>query len=350
MLNNWLKPLGKEAISNYKKAPENSLAAHLYKNIQIKDRIDQQVALIFCCEQADQVRSSFADLEFKDADISVIDLGDIRNKDFSFPIPMLKELIENHSIPIIIADSIEYSLTLSKTLESIFKDFQFSMATDRIHKILTIENLLILENIKSISGLGFQKHFSNPNFLKIPRWNKNSSLSLGEIRDDFTELEPALRNINAFSFDTSCVRHSDFASSNQNPCGLFAEEACKLFNYLGMAEQIKGIHIHGFDPSKKLPNYNVKLLATMIWYFLDGLSKRKHDLDNQQDLIKYMVTINDDIEAISFWKSPSSNRWWVEVPNNLKDKKDFIPCSENEYKMACKDIISDRLFKIFYST
>lgn len=185
--------------------------------------------------------------------------------------------------------------------------------------------------------------------MKIPRWNESSSLSLGQIRDDFRELEPALRNINAFSFDISCIRHSDFSSSNQNPCGLFAEEACQLFNYLGMAEQIKGIHLHGFGKADHLPNSNVKLLATMIWYFLDGLAKRKHDLDNQQDLIQYLVPLNDKDEALSFWKSPSSNRWWVEVPNPVSDKKDFIPCTENEYKLACKDVISDRLFNIFNS-
>lgn len=349
MLNNWLKPLAQSAINNYKKAKENSLASHLYKNIQSDDPIDQQVALIFSCSQADQIRSSFADFEFRGSNINIIDLGDIRNKDFSFPIPMLKELIENNTIPIIIADSIKYSLTLSKTLELIFLDFQLSIATDKLNKVNELKDLLTLNNLKSISGLAFQKHFNNPNYLKIPKWKESSSLSLGQIRDDFTELEPVLRNVNALSFDTSCVRHSDFPSSNQNPCGLFAEEACKLFNYLGMAEQIKGIHLHGFDSSAELPISNVKLLATMIWYFLDGLSKRKHDLDNQQDLIKYKVTINDKIDAISFWKSPSSNRWWVEVPNGISDKKDFVPCTENEYKMACKDIISDRLFKIFYS-
>ena len=348
MLDNWLKPLSSDVLEFYKKGKDNTLGKHLYLNNKNASQVDQKVALIFSCEQSDVIRRAFCKLEFKNTAVSVIDLGDLRNKDFNFPIPLLKELIEGNCIPIILSDAIEYSLAISKTMDSIFKEFKVSAATDDVSKFVFMEDMLMLENLKSFCALGYQKHLCNPHYLKIPRWNNHSCLSLGQIRDDFTNLEPAVRNINTFSFDTSCLRHSDFPSENNNPFGLFAEESCQLFNYLGMADEIKAIHL--FGPGKTDLPSNANLIVGLIWYFLEGLSNKKNDVDNQKDLIQYLVPLNEDSEALSFWKSPVSNRWWVEVPNNINEKKDFIPCTENEYRLACKEIISDRLFKIFYSS
>ena len=72
-----------------------------------------------------------------------------------------------------------------------------------------------------------------------------------------------------------------------------------------------------------LPNALIfhKLLAQMIWYFIEGVNYRAKDYPfcTKEDYQKFTVLLEND-DPINFYKSNKSDRWWMEI-NLIKDNK-----------------------------
>ena len=57
--------------------------------------------------------------------------------------------------------------------------------------------------------------------------------------------------------------------------------------------------------------------------------------------------MSSDLSDLLFYKSNSSDRWWVELPmNNVELKKNLLPCSFLDYKKAVAGVLSERLLKL----
>jgi hypothetical protein len=91
------------------------------------------------------------------------------------------------------------------------------------------------------------------------------------------------------------------------------------------------------------------LLAQIVWYFFEGLNLRYSERPtlNDDNYVKYTVTT--DIDALTFYKSLVTNRWWLEVqPStldlpNMDDRYPFvIACDEEDYQMACANELPHR--------
>jgi len=91
-----------------------------------------------------------------------------------------------------------------------------------------------------------------------------------------------------------------------------------------------------------------QLLAQMIWYFIEGVHYRFGEYPvYTQDFSKYSVTLSDQIMV--FYKSESSQRWWMELTNNshLNNKSKsttLLACTEKDYQDALHDNIPDRWY------
>ena len=92
----------------------------------------------------------------------------------------------------------------------------------------------------------------------------------------------------------------------------------------------------------------------MIWYFIEGFYNRKHDhpYKDKSDYVKYTVSIKDHKDQIVFYKSKKSDRWWMDVPvkksfKNIYERHHLVPCSYNDYEVACKDDIPDRWWQAY---
>jgi formiminoglutamase len=89
------------------------------------------------------------------------------------------------------------------------------------------------------------------------------------------------------------------------------------------------------------------VIATMIWYFIEGFNHRKNDISfRSMDFLKYVVTLPGETETLAFYKSKLSDKWWMEVPypNGVErySRNSLVPCSYNDYQTAIKGELPER--------
>jgi hypothetical protein len=79
------------------------------------------------------------------------------------------------------------------------------------------------------------------------------------------------------------------------------------------------------------------------------LAKGDHP-KNAENFQKFTVKLDEMDHEIVFWKSKSSDRWWMELPFGDREKFErhqMIPCNYSDYEMACKEEIPDRWMKVY---
>ena len=105
---------------------------------------------------------------------------------------------------------------------------------------------------------------------------------------------------------------------------------------------------HGAE-KKEFHPVTVNLSAQIIWHFIQGVNQRKLDypFSSIKSYSKYIVNIPQAEHEINFYKSPKTDRWWLEVayPDAKYPRSLYIACTYNDYKMACNGEIPDRWLK-----
>lgn len=171
---------------------------------------------------------------------------------------------------------------------------------------------------------------------------------LGQLRDNFKEVEPLIRNADLLSFDICAIQSADApGAADAQPFGLTAEEACQVCWFAGMNEKLSSLGIYGYQPSfDDSRNKTAAVIATMIWYFIEGFYHRKDSLSfKSNDYIKYTVSLDSKPSILCFYKSKLSGKWWMEIPKTDQEKYDrdtIIPCSYQDYLTAQKGEIPER--------
>jgi formiminoglutamase len=99
-----------------------------------------------------------------------------------------------------------------------------------------------------------------------------------------------------------------------------------------------------FDDTHKK---TASVIATMIWYFIEGFYCRKNDSNfKSNDFLRYTVSMPVEPETIQFFKSKLSEKWWMEVPypNGIEKyaRNSIVPCSYNDYQTALKGEVPER--------
>lgn len=195
--------------------------------------------------------------------------------------------------------------------------------------------------IRHFSHLGFQSYYVNPNMLETLDKLRFDCFRLGKVREQMEEMEPVLRNCDLLSIDMNAVRLCDAPFLKQgSPNGFFGDEMCQLTRYAGMSSQLSSIGIYGYQPEQDRNKQGAKLIAQMLWYFVDGYLVRKGEasLKNREEFIEYNIALtgNDTL----FLKSRRTNRWWMQLPDGS-----FTPCSYNDYITAGNNEIPERWFR-----
>ena len=359
MLQNWLKPVDSSLLEN------NSSSNVLLDSIQIHTQKipalkDVKIALIgIDSDSSNAIRKELYILSNSFNNLKIADLGDVRKTTPSFIIPVIKELLDSKIFPII----------LSKNEELFQVQFQAHHNTNTSTNLITIderircelnskkkENYLnkIIKSRKlfNLGVIGYQSHYADREVLKHFEKRYFDHLRLGHVRANMELSEPIIRNADIAGFNIASIRQSDApAYHNPSPNGFFGEEACQLSRYIGMSDKINSFGIYGFDNSLDQNKQTAQLVAQMIWYFLDGYSNRKKDYPASTDgLLEYIVAFKKNDFQVTFWKSKKSGRWWVQVPVKTKKKHQrhrLIPCTYQDYQMACSDELPDRLWIAF---
>ncbi|MFA6798067.1 MAG: arginase family protein, partial [Bacteroidales bacterium] len=170
---------------------------------------------------------------------------------------------------------------------------------------------------------------------------------LGILREDLREAEPVMRNSDIAFFSLSSVRQPEapgttFPSAN----GFTGEEACQLARYAGLSDRLTLLALTDYEPARDTSGQTAGLAAQLIWFFLQGVSQRKaeYPFTDIKDYQKYTVNLAQSGHELVFFKSPLSNRWWMQVPypDPKYQRSVIIACSLRDYQTACDGDIPDR--------
>jgi len=311
----------------------------------------------------DEIRKKLYQLKRGSGGYRIIDLGNLNNGvDLNETYGRLKEvgeyLIGHGVLPIIIGGSHDISLGQYYSYEGL----------DKLISVLNVDALLDLEEtgpansshlhkmlvhepnyLFNYSHLAYQTYLIESSSIEVLEKLYFETYRIGMLRQLLEEMEPVIREADMVSFDITAIRSSD-APGNQiaQPFGLTGEEACQITWYAGLNSKLSSIGFYEYNPdfdddSKK----TATVVATMIWYFIEGFYNRKSDngfISN--DYLKYVVEMHSEPSAIIFYKSKLSDKWWMEVPSeksvSIFGRNSLVPCSYADFQTANNGEIPDR--------
>ncbi len=312
----------------------------------------------------DEVRKKLYQLKKGTGGYRIIDLGNLNpGIDLEESYVRLSEvcriLLESNVLPIIIggAHDLDYGQYWAyerfEKLVSLlnidaFLDLEdkHGMAPDRrhIHKILLHEPNYLL----SYTHLAYQSYLIDPSSIGVLEKLYFEAFRVGQMRTNLAEMEPAIRQADLLTFDITAIRSADAPGSDRaQPFGLSGEDACQICWYAGMNEKLSSVGFYGYSPDlddghKK----TASVLATMVWYFIEGYYHRKNEQDfRSNDFTKFTVSMPVEPETLIFYKSKFTERWWMEIPkpgNATYARNSIVPCSYSDYMTATQGDVPDR--------
>ena len=181
---------------------------------------------------------------------------------------------------------------------------------------------------------------------------------LGMVNADIRAMEPVLRHAHMLTFDIGAIQSQDAAGSiNSTPFGLSAQQACQLCWYAGHNEQLTSAGFYEYNPEVDDEQMRTAfVIATMLWYFIEGFYHRKDDLvDIHTHYLKYTVAVEQEDLAlggdqISFFKSKKTEKWWMEIPLSSADGLNrgiLVPCSYEDYERTVKGELPERWMQFY---
>ena len=356
MFQNWLHPL---------QLPEQELESY-----QLGHQIQQyskalpamkqtQLAIIgIGQEDADAVRRELYQLSFPFKGLEIADLGNVRKQDISFIIPIIRELLDGQIFPLIIGNSPRQALAQYKAFLVLQKQISLAVVDERIRYSQSSEDREryflkdILDSKQSslfhLSFIGCQTHYAEPGSFDYLNERHFDYLRLGSVRANLPEAEPLIRDADLLSFNLSALKQSEApGQENAGPTGFTVEDACQIARYAGMSDKLKAFGIYGYRQDFDLQAQGARAAALIAWYLIDGFYNRKGDFPASTDgLVEYIVDFKKQDYQLTFWRSERSGRWWMQVPVKTRAKYQrhrLVPCSYNDYLLACQDELPDRL-------
>lgn len=324
-----------------------------------------------CGLAPDQVRKYLYNLYPVNTKLNIVDLGNIRKgeqvSDTYFALKAsVAELVKADVIPLIIGGSQDLTYPIYLAFESIGRiinlvsvDPKFDQGKgDEEPDSQSYLSSIILRNpnfMFNFTNIGYQSYFVDQEEVKLLYNLFFDAYRLGEIRTDLTETEPMVRNADMLTFDISAIRQSEApGNGNASPNGFFGDEACQLMRYAGLAERLSCVGFFEMNPLFDRNGQTAHLIAQMIWYFMEGYSLRPNDYpaESGNDFIKYIVAMPGVQNDLVFFKSRSTDRWWMQLPVSVDkaashSRHVMVPCSYKDYLSAGKFEIPDRWWKAY---
>lgn len=275
-------------------------------------------------------------------------------------------LIEMNVLPLLIGGSHDLSYgqylayeDLEKLVSVVSIDAFLDMEDEKelpenqrhIHKLLVHEpNFLFNFNL-----LGYQSYLTDPSAMAVLERFYFEAHRLGRLKEDIKEVEPLIRDADLLSFDISAIKSSDApGSALSQPFGLSGEEACQLCWYAGLSEKLSSVGFFEYNPELDDDRRTTAaVMATMIWYFIEGFYNRKNEQSfASNDYKRYIVSMPSQPSIITFYKSNLSEKWWMEVPHpqekeNMLGRNFIVPCNYNDYLIAVEGELPERWISVY---
>lgn len=295
--------------------------------------------------------------------INIIDLGNLKKgktlSDITYGIREVVTFLHSKKIiPVIIGDNnnLPFGTYLSyeetkKPVNIVAIDSTLSLK----QKNIEIEEMhylprIVLRNnncLFNYSLLGYQSYYMSPEDLNTLSRLYFDAIRLGFVQSNISESEPLVRDADIVAMHIRAVQkssHHEFDTVSPN--GLESREFCQLARYSGISDRLTTFGIYGINNNKE----EAITASQALWYFFEGYSQRKHDYPSRKPgyWTKFHVNVGKDT-FITFYKSPKSERWWMEVPYPKSGfvKSLIISCSISDYQKACVGEVPDRWWKFY---
>jgi arginase family enzyme len=310
-------------------------------------------------------RKFLYDLKTHNCNVPIYDLGDLHPgqtvEDTYFAVAnVVEELVKNDVLPIIIGGGQDLTFAQYKAYERLEQtinitaiDPKFDLGSpdgdlttdDYLSQIISHKPCYLF----NYSNIGYQTYLIKEEQRSLFQKMYFDLHRLGEVNADMTVSEPILRNTDLLSFDMTSIRNSDFQKNyHRLPNGFYGEQACQLARYAGISDKLTSVGFYNYLPQNDADGAAAHLLAQIIWFFIDGVNHRKGDfpIGTKKSYTKYIVTASDFQDAISFYKSDKSGRWWMEVPypsnkSTKYNRHHLVPCNYSDYEKAMTDELPD---------
>ena len=316
-------------------------------------------------KSADATRSHLYQLSCFDGQEKVADLGNFRNGKSSADTrkgweEVLFELAKKQKILIILGDTSEAIGQTFNGISRLEHPINLTVVSPDLHLLNDPEdpsasyiNRILLDpesQLFDYSHLAYQSYLSDPGSIELLNKMFFNHVRLGELRTDIRELEPYLRDSDILAFSMASVRYSDAPETRLvSPNGLYAEEACQLARFAGLSDKLSVFQLFDLAKDESVHPVGANLAAQIIWHFIQGVFQRKKDYPFTpiSAYSKYIVNVPKAEHEINFYKSQSTERWWLEVPYPSKqyERSIFVACTAKDYQMACNGEIPDRWLK-----
>lgn len=321
---------------------------------------------------ADIIRKKLYNLKKGSGSYRIIDLGNLRNgSTLEDTYLRIKEvcnvLIEQNTLPILIGGSHDI-------------DYGQYLAYEEMEKLISLLNIDAMLDLETQENMGMNRKHVNKILMHSPNYLFNythlayqsylidqsaitileklyfESHRLGYLRQHLQDMEPVIRYADMLSFDITAIKSSD-APGNENAqaFGLTGEEACQICWYAGLNDKLSTAGFYEYNPDfDDSTQKTASVVATMIWYFIEGFYNRKNEKDfKANDYLRYIVSMPSDPEKLIFYKSKMSEKWWMEVAypkgKEVKGLDDspygrncIIPCSYVDYETASRGELPER--------
>ena len=242
--------------------------------------------------------------------------------------------IENDIIPIIIGGSQDITYAnylayehLQRVINIVSIDARFDIGNETLpfksnsylHKIILRQPNFLF----NYSNIGYQTYFVDKEDIELMDKLYFDACRLGEAQEDLIDCEPLIRNADVLTLDMSAIRFSDSPGcKHASPNGFNGKEICQLSRYAGVNHKLSSFGIYEYNPTYDIADQSAKLIAQIIWYFIDGFIIRQKDAPDiiKNNFFKYFVSLHDNAYEIIFYKSKISGLWWMEIPSENKNR------------------------------
>lgn len=314
----------------------------------------------------DVIRGQLYNLARIPGKTKIIDLGNMKqgvtfNDTLAGLTDILCFLIKGNVFPVILGGSsalvvsVDRSLTLLKTRYTLL-DVDSRIDFNNERKELDSFNYLnnIFQNHKSTFdhyiNIGYQTYLNDQQVLNRFLRRRAELVRIGDVRQAIYLTEPLFRDSDVAIFDISAVRQADAPGTiSPSPNGFYGEEICLLARYAGISDKLKVFGLFEVNPDFDIRFQTASLAAQMLWFFLEGFSQKQYEtpalsISNTGRFIKYHVRVTDLEDDLIFVKSNLTERWWIELPDEIEGNL-YVACSHEDYLKANRNEVPDRWIK-----
>ena len=314
-----------------------------------------------CAAGPDEIRRKLYNLKKGTGLYNIVDLGNLKpgidlEETYTRISEVCRMLLEQNTLPIILGGSHDLDIGQYRGYEDLQKLISFlnvdafldleegtssTPSRQHIHKILLHEPNYLF----SYTHLAHQAYLVDTTSATILERLNFETYRLGHLRTNLQEMEPAIRNADALSFDITAIKSADApGNNNKQPFGLSGEEACQICWYAGINEKLSSVGFYEYNPGLDDDHKKTaSVVATMVWYFIEGFYHRKNEQNfKSNDFLKFKVSMPVEPELLTFYKSKITERWWMEVPKATGERGAIVPCTYADYQTAAKGDLPER--------